>query len=155
MTGFRRQCARFGKFNLVGLLGAALQLLTFHLLFRYAQVAAAAAAALSVEIAVLHNFLWHERFTWSDRQPDGLRQRAARLLRFQLSNGLIPLTANALLVSGLVEQLGVPALASALAAIAACAPLNFWLADRWVYRDAGAPESRNFDRIPPEKAATF
>lgn len=136
MTGFHRQCARFGKFNLVGLMGAVLQLLTFDLLFRYLQLAGAAAAAFSVEIAVLHNFLWHERFTWSDRQPAGLRQRAARLLRFHLSNGLIPLTANALLISWLVERLGAPALPSALAAIAVCAPLNFLLADRWVYGEA-------------------
>ena len=134
MTDFRRRCARFGKFNLVGLMGAALQLTVFDLLLSAASLPAAAAAALSVELAVIHNFSWHERFTWRDREPAGRRQRAVRLLRFHLSNGLVPVAANALLISCLVERLGAPALLSALAAIALCAPLNFLLADCWVYR---------------------
>lgn len=156
MTHFRRECARFGKFNLVGLMGAALQLLAFDLLFRYLH--ATAAAALSVEIAVLHNFCWHERFTWRDREVARPRDRAVRLLRFHLSNGLVPLAANVLLVSCLVEHLGAPAVPTALSAIGLCAPLNFLLADRWVYRHAaaalgavkqGAREDTSAERIGP------
>ena len=138
MTRFRRQCLRFGKFNLVGLLGAALQLLIFDVLLTGWNLPGAPAAALSVELALIHNFFWHERFTWRDREPAGLRQRAIRLFRFHLSNGVVPLTANTLLIYVLVEQLGARPLPSALAAIALCAPLNFVLADRWVYRDGAA-----------------
>lgn len=149
MTRFRRQCARFGKFNLVGLLGAALQLLMFELLFRCFELSGAAAAALSVEIAVLHNFIWHERFTWKDREPAGLSQRSVRLLRFHLGNGLVPIAVNALLVFCLVEQLGAPAVPSALAAIAMCAPLNFLLADLWVYRETAAYSAEVRDAQSP------
>lgn len=153
MTRFRRQCARFGKFNLVGLLGAALQLLVFDLLLTEWHLPGAPAAALSVELTVVHNFLWHERFTWRDRELAGLRQRSMRLLRFHLSNGLAPLTANTLLIYGLVGELGAPPVPSAMAAIALCAPVNFWLADRWVYREAaptGVGEERVRIRVPRE-----
>lgn len=128
---------RFGRFNAVGLLGAALQLMVFYLLMRALDLPAAAAALVAVEIAVLHNFFWHERFTWRDRQAPGLRQRAVRLGRFHAANALISLAGNTALTGVLVDWLHAPAMPSALAAIALCAPANFLLADRWVYSGRG------------------
>jgi len=57
------QWQQFGRFNLVGLLGAVLQLLVYRLVMRRLDLPEAAASAIAVEIAVLHNFFWHERFT--------------------------------------------------------------------------------------------
>jgi putative flippase GtrA len=124
---------QFGRFNLVGLLGAVLQLLVYYLVMRTPHLPEAAASAIAVEIAVLHNFFWHERFTWRDRGPAALSYRALRLWRFHVGNGLVSLTGNALVTYVLVERLGAPSLPSAVAAIAFCAPANFFLADRWVY----------------------
>jgi dolichol-phosphate mannosyltransferase len=129
MNGLRR----FGKFNLVGLLGAVLQLLLFSLLIRAGHLSATMAAVIAVEIAIVHNYLWHERFTWRDREPLNLRQRMIRLWRFHAGNGMVSLTGNAALTYAFVEWLGVPTVISAVVAIALCAPANFWLADRWVY----------------------
>ena len=134
MTGVRHQYARFGRFNLVGLCGAGLQLLLFELLSKRSHLPDALAAALAVEFVVLHNFFWHEQFTWRDRGRPGFRPRALRLFRFHLTNGLLSIAGNALLVHCLVDQLNEPPLPSALAAIALCAPVNFLLADRWVYQ---------------------
>jgi putative flippase GtrA len=122
---------RFGRFSLVGVLGAALQVLVFH--FLAAVLPAAAASPIAVELALLHNFLWHERFTWGDRRPARLRQRASRLWRFHAANGLVSLVGNTALTWLLVDQLRAPALPSAVAAIVICAPVNFFLADGWVY----------------------
>ena len=37
------------------------------------------ATALAVEASILHNFLWHERWTWADRvQPDPIPRRLRR-----------------------------------------------------------------------------
>ena len=132
-----RQCARFGRFNLVGALGAALQVLLFYLFMKCWRMPEAAAAAIAVEIVVLHNFFWHERFTWRDRRPGGLRQRTIRLWRFHAANGLVSVVGNTALTYCLVQQLKSPALVSAVAAIALCAPVNFWIADRWVYGRTG------------------
>ena len=137
MRGAKQQCWRFGKFNLVGLLGAALQVLLFYLLIRHFRLPEAAATMVAVELVVLHNFFWHERFTWRDRELAGLRERAARLWRFHAGNGLVSLAGNTFLTYTLVEWLGVPAVPAAITAIALCAPANFWLADRWVYAMPG------------------
>jgi putative flippase GtrA len=127
------QCVRFGKFNLIGALGAGLQIVLFDLLMNGFQIPQLTATPIAVEIAVLHNFFWHERFTWRDRRLGGLRQRSIRLWRFHCGNGLISLVGNTVLTFGLVEGLKSPALPSALLAIAFCAPVNFLIADRWVY----------------------
>lgn len=126
------RCARFGKFSVVGLVGAVVQVLVFDLLIQRCQMPPAAAAAMAVEIAVLHNFWWHERFTWRERKHAG-SPRAARLWRFHLGNGVVPLAANALLTWFLLKKVNVPPVFAAVAAIAVCAPVNFLLADRWVF----------------------
>ena len=125
---------RFGKFNLIGLGGAAIQLTLFALLMACFQVSEVAATAIAVEVVVLNNFFWHERFTWGDRRNVGLWSRIFRLARFHAANGLVSLAGNTALVWLLVQYLKVPALPSAVAAIGICAPINFLLADRWVYR---------------------
>ena len=124
---------RFGKFNLVGLLGAVLQLMLFYLLMRAGHLSTSPATVIAVEIAVLHNYVWHERFTWRDRAPLNLRQRIVRLCRFHAGNGLVSLAGNTALTYIFVEWLALPAVISAVAAIALCTPANFLLADRWVY----------------------
>jgi putative flippase GtrA len=125
---------RFGKFSLVGLLGAALQVILFELLVTVPGLPRMAAAAIAVEAALLHNFSWHERFTWRDRGGIGLTQRARRLGWFHVTNGLVSLCGNTVLIYLFEQELKAPALASAVAAIACCAPANFVLADRCVYR---------------------
>ena len=128
-----RVLGRFGRFGIVGVLGAALQLILFRLFLQYPRLPAAVAAALAVELVVLHNFLWNERLTFGERRSISAGQRAVRLWRFHLGNGLASLAGNTLLTFCLVNQLHAPALPSAVAAIALCAPLNFLIADRWVY----------------------
>jgi putative flippase GtrA len=132
MNGIRR----FGRFNLVGLAGAGVQLLVFDFLLRALHLPGVTATPIAVEMAVLHNFLWHERFTWRDRKASGLRERAVRLWRFHAGNGLISVLGNSAVTYVLMEWVNAHPLLAAIAAIAVCAPANFLLTDRWVY----APE---------------
>src|ERR1035438_3026162 len=55
---------RWWRFNLVGIGGFALQLGMLWVLARLFGVHYLIATALAVEIAVLHNFAWHEAWTW-------------------------------------------------------------------------------------------
>jgi putative flippase GtrA len=114
-------------------MGALLQLTLVFLLMRYFSAFNIAATPVAVEITILHNFFWHERFTWSDRDPksSGL---AVRLWRFHAGNGLISLAGNTILMYCLVERLNAPALPTAMGAIVLCSLANFLVADRWVYR---------------------
>ena len=69
MTGntWRSIATRWIKFNLVGGMGIVVQVLVLLVLKTGLHLHYLVATALAVEAAVIHNFLWHERFTWADR----------------------------------------------------------------------------------------
>ena len=131
MTRVGRKFNRFGRFSLVGLMGAVLQLTLASLLTRYFGGLSAAATLVAVEITVLHNFVWHERFTWRNQGPKNSRQLALRLWRFHAGNGVVSLAGNTILMYGLVERLKAPVLPTAIGAIVVCSLANFLVADRW------------------------
>ncbi len=123
---------RFLKFNGVGILGFVLQLGLLAVLMRFG-MHYLAATAVAVELTVLHNFAWHERWTWRDRPTDaGGRWR--RLWRFHATNGLVSLAGNLLIMRLLVGLLGLPALPANLLSVLACALVNFTASDRFVFR---------------------
>jgi putative flippase GtrA len=121
---------RWLKFNAVGLLGVGVQLLALHL---FAACLGPArylwATALAVELALLHNFAWHSRWTWRDRTGRTL----ARLARFNLTNGANSLLGNLLLMKLLAGWLRWPLVAANLCAIGVCGLVNFALSDRYVF----------------------
>src|SRR6202045_5434327 len=91
-----RRCsaARWMKFNVVGGIGIGVQLAVllylksgFHLSYLWA-------TALAVEAAVVHNFLWHERFTWADRSQPSWRKSLPRFMRFNLTTGAVSIMGN-------------------------------------------------------------
>jgi putative flippase GtrA len=108
----------------LSLLGALTGLLNVHYL---------AATALAVESAVLHNFLWHDRWTWRDREGAG--QRLVRLLKFQGTTGLVSIVGNLAFMELFVGGLSLHPIAGNLASIACCAALNFLLNDRVVFAE--------------------
>jgi putative flippase GtrA len=72
---------RWGKFNLVGAIGILVQFAALFFLKGVLHLNYLAATALAVETAVVHNFVWHERYTWADRVragPAGLGQARSR-----------------------------------------------------------------------------
>lgn len=115
-------------------MGALLQLMLVFLLTTYFGVFSTAATLVAVEITILHNFAWHERFTWGKRGPESSREIALRLWRFHAGNGLVSLAGNTILMYCLVERLKAPVLPAAMGAIAVCSLANFLIADRWVFR---------------------
>jgi len=58
---------RWCKFNFVGGIGIVVQFGALFLLKSVLHFEYLAATAIAVEAAVLHNFIWHEQFTWADR----------------------------------------------------------------------------------------
>ena len=125
---------RFGRFSLVGFMGAILQLTLVWLLTNCFGILSTAAMLVAVEITTLHNFAWHERFTWGNRRLKSSRQLALRLWRFHAGNGLVSLAGNTIFIYYLVERLKAPVLPAAIAAVALCSIANFLIADRWVFR---------------------
>lgn len=160
---------RFIRFNAVGVLGFVVQLAVLAGLVR-AGVHYLAATVIAVEAAILHNFVWHERWTWRDRgqsltagherthakaaetkTADGsLRSLRAlreylpvkRLAGFHVLNGAVSLGGNLLVMRLLVGAWAMPPLAANLIAVLACSVVNFWLGDRLVF----SRKNQCFDR---------
>ncbi len=131
--GWRRTALRWLKFNAVGALGIGVQLAVllglksgFHLNYLLA-------TAIAVEAAVVHNFLWHERYTWADRVRPSWRCSLPRLLRFNFSNGGVSILGNLALMKLMVGLGHMNYLAANGIAIAACSLVNFLVSEQWVF----------------------
>lgn len=119
------------KFNVVGLLGFALQTGALFVLTRSApRISYLAATAMAVELAVLNNFVWHQRWTWRDRPSSSKGETLRRLWKFNVTTGLVSLVGNLILMSVLVGRLGLPIVGANLVTVAACSIVSFILADR-------------------------
>jgi putative flippase GtrA len=126
----------FLRFNLVSTLGIAVQLAALTLLTRCFGLNYLWATGLAVSVTVLHNFAWHERFTFSDRvrASQHLRAIAARFLKFNLMTGIISIGGNVLLMHWLRGRARLPLIAANLLAIAICGIFNYVANERFVFR---------------------
>jgi putative flippase GtrA len=121
------------KFNTVGFLGMGVQLVSLTALKAGMGVNYLTATLLAVETAILHNFIWHERWVWVDRtryRSDGV---LFRLMRFNMANGLISLMGNLLLMWLFVEKVHLHYLFANIIAIGMCATINFVVSDRLIF----------------------
>lgn len=125
---------RWVKFSAVGVLGIGVQMGCFALLFSGLRIDYLAATALAVEFAVLHNFAWHERYTWKDRPHGGARDLWYRLARFHAGNGLVSILGNLALMRLFVGALGANHYLAGAASIAICSLLNFAIGEWFVFR---------------------
>lgn len=142
---------RWLRFNLVGLIGIAVQLGALEVFSRALGFGSLGASALSVEVSLLHNFAWHERFTWPNTtRANGYMPVLARLIRFNLSNGAISVAGNVAVVWCLAGIAGLPLLAANLIAIACSGTLNFVVSHHLVFRDHSA--TRQLDVAAPPKS---
>ena len=121
------------RFNAVGILGVGVQLAALAFFRSGLKWPISASTAAAVECAVIHNFVWHERWTWAHRRLD-VRRIPLRLLRFNVSNGLISIVGNLLLMELLAVRLHLNYMISNLAAIVACSLLNFIVSDKLVFK---------------------
>jgi putative flippase GtrA len=122
---------RWWKFNAVGLAGVAVQLAALWILVHLFRMPYLAATALSVEVALLHNFAWHEHWTWPGLS---IENRWRRLLRFHLGNGFLSIASNVVFTWIFKQHFGMPLLAANVTAIAVTSLVNYLVAARWVFR---------------------
>jgi len=138
---------RWLKFNAVGVLGIGVQVAVLLTLKSGFHLSYLPATALSVEAAVLHNFLWHERYTWSDRVQPSWRKSLPRLLRFNLTTGGVSIAGNLALMKFMVGLGHMNYLVANGIAIALCSLANFLVSAELVFakRDQW---TQNSSRLP-------
>ncbi len=124
--------SRWLKFNAVGALGIPVQLAAFFAFKTIFHLGYMLSTALAVETAVLHNFLWHERYTWADRVHPG-QKPVRRLVRFNLTTGAVSIGGNLAIMRALVGMAGVNDMIANGISIALCSLVNFLVSDAWVF----------------------
>jgi putative flippase GtrA len=134
---------RWLKFNAVGAIGIVVQLAALAILNGLLHVQYLAATALAVETAVLHNFAWHERWTWRERT--GKEGVIARLLRFNLSNGAMSILSNIFFMRLLVGQFRLRVMLANLISIAVTSLANFFISEKFVFQKS---TGRQTDETP-------
>ena len=132
----RRLVERVAKFHAVGVLGVGVQLVALVFFKSLAGLHYMAATALAVEVAVLHNFCWHERWTWAERtrRSPGVGLIFVRLLRFNLTTGMVSIGSNLVLMRLLVGTFHLHYLAANVLAIATTSLTNFLVSELFVFR---------------------
>jgi len=151
-----RTGVRWLKFNAVGAGGIVVQLAALGILKSLFKVDYLLATALAVEAAVVHNYFWHECFTWADRfvLPTSRTEREKwgtpglgirrlrtsgswlRFLKFNCTTGLFSILGNVLVMRVLVGEAGLNYFLANILTIATCSILNFLVSDRFVFEES-------------------
>jgi putative flippase GtrA len=118
-------------FGLVGCGGFLVQIGAIAVLTRLAGCSPFVATAVALELAALHNFIGHGRWTWGDRRAVSLRVWLRRYARYQTTKTL-SLGAN-LGITLLLASSGVPIEIANCVAVAACALPNYLIAEQFVF----------------------
>ena len=156
---------RWGKFNLVGAIGMVVQLGALAALNAVWPERYLAATAAALELTLVHNFIWHLHYTWRDRfpnlnalhrrrpprrdsasafrvrHPGAWRTLMGQFVRFHLSNGLVSIVGNLVLMPLLVHGAGIPVVGSNAIAILCCSLVNFCLSNNWAFAAARKVEA--------------
>jgi putative flippase GtrA len=138
--------ARFGRFAVVGLLGFIVQLAALWALDA-AGAPTPLAVALAVACAVVHNFGWHERWTWSDRPARHAMERCSRFARFVGLTLVTSVAGNVVLTVVVGQVLRLPVVPANAIAVGLLAMLNFAGADRGVFAPGGQREWQEARRV--------
>ena len=128
---------RVVRFFTVGWMGFIVQMTAFVVLTHVVHASWLWATAAAAELSIVHNFFWHEWWTWKDRREFSGLSTAAKFARFNLATGVVSVGANLGLVSLFVITLDVPPVVANVLAVATLSVTNFVVTDRWVYVAAG------------------
>jgi putative flippase GtrA len=130
----RSLALRWIKFNFVGAIGFGVQMGAFALYYGAFGAGKLWATGFAVETALLHNFVWHEKFTWRHLPRGGTRGVLRRLFRFHAGNGVVSIAGNVLLVKLFADALHINPYFGNILAIAVCALANFAVGEWYVFR---------------------
>jgi putative flippase GtrA len=122
---------RLARFLVVGGSGVLVNSTALLALHQWAGLPLLIASPLAVELSILNNFVWNDRWTFATRTPS--RGPMQRLAQFNLVSALGLLITTSITVV-LVQQLGVQYLLSNVCGIAVATGCNFLANARWTWR---------------------
>lgn len=136
--------SRLSRFLMVGATGAAVDIPSFCLFLQFLPLPAA--RGIAIWMAMTWNFYWNRRFTFRDRQRDGVLHQYLRFCVSSLGGATISWLTSVLLceVSGFVAAY--PAIGAAIGIIAGVS-FNFAASSRWVFKPNFPSEAKGTVRL--------
>ena len=129
---------RLLRFSVAGLIGFLVQVAALWLLVSFTTMHYVPATIIAVEMAILINFVWHDRWTWRDRPVPSERERWVRLARFNALTGLTSIAGSVMVTAVLVELLSLSPIVANVISVMALGAFNFAGANTLVFRSAVA-----------------
>jgi putative flippase GtrA len=126
------------RFSVAGLIGFLVQVAALWLLVSFTTMHYVPATIVAVEMAILMNFVWHDRWTWRDRPASSERERWTRLARFNAMTGLTSIAGSVIVTAVLVELLSLSPIVANVISVMALGAVNFAGANTLVFRSAVA-----------------
>jgi len=124
---------RFLSFTLVGVSGIVVNSAILFYLKEFLDVPISVASLVAIQTAIINNFIWNRKFTWTDREMRGLAAIRTGLMKFTLvswvAGGL-----NWVILLLLHHLGGIHYLLANLMAIFVASVLNYFLNDLWTFR---------------------
>ena len=133
-TGEHFLSERLLKFSVAGLAGFVVQVAALWLLVTFTTLHYVVATAVAVEVAILVNFVWHERWTWQDRPSATCRERYSRLMRYNAMTAITSIAGSVIVTTLLVESLSISPVVANIISVVALGALNFAGAETLVFR---------------------
>jgi putative flippase GtrA len=124
------------RYNAIGLMGLGIQLLLLFLLTSFFHWNYFLATLFAVQCALIHNFLWHQRWTWKDRTVQSKRESVWRFIRFNSSSGTLAIISNLGFTALLVQLVHLPLVVCNLMAIGIFNIANFLFANNFVFHSS-------------------
>jgi putative flippase GtrA len=124
---------RFARFAIAGSGGFGVQLAVLAVLTQVLQLHYVAATIAAVEAAIVVNFIQHERWTWRDRDKQGI---LARFLRFNMLTAVTSILGSVIVTTFLVETVSMSPIVANSISVIVLGALNFAGSDRFVFRAA-------------------
>ena|SRR5688572_3832619 len=126
------------RFNAIGAMGVAVQLLVVIFVRYFFDVSPFVATFIAIQFALIHNFVWHQRWTWRNNRIAGRKACLKRFVRFHSSSGTISVVGTLGFTALLLQTLNLPYVVCNLMAIGACNIANFLFSHTFVFQ---APET--------------
>ena len=127
---------RLLRFSAAGAAGFAAQVTVLAILVSFTKLHYVAATVLAVEIAILINFIWHDRWTWQDRPAATPAERWRRLARFNAMTGVTSIIGSVAVTAVLVETFALSPIVANIISVVTLGGVNFIGANTLVFRAA-------------------
>ena len=130
---------RFLRFSLAGATGFITQISLVALLANLLQVQYLLATAIAVEVAIIVNYISHQRYTWQDRVMGySAADVLGRFLRFNALTAVTSIAGSLIVTALLVEYLQLTPIAANVVSVVVLSIVNFIGADTLVFRSTAA-----------------